>query len=179
VIVAIFVLIALSRSIKVVPPNKQLVVSRLGRVHAVHISGLAVLVPFIDRGEWIDKQITTDIHAQKISLKENEPVNLNLTIAYNVIDPLKAVSNVADYKYATSTLSETEIRKYCSELTLADLLNERSKTQDRVREAINVVAQQWGINVTDFSIQYVDVPEAVQQELKRKAEAERLRRLME
>lgn len=178
-IFALFAFIAILRSIKVIPASKQLVVTRLGRIHSVHHSGLAILVPLIDKGELIDKQNTFDLHAQKVPLKETEPVNLNLSIAYDVTDPFKAISNVVDYKSAMTTLSESQIRKYCAESTLTELLLERAKTQDQVREAMNLAAQQWGINVTDFSIRNVDVPESVQQELKRKAEAERLRRLME
>ncbi len=174
-----FVIVLIFRSIKIVPATKKMIVSRLGRFHAVHNSGMAVLVPFIDKGTLVDMQRQTiELKIDKASILDSSPVNLTIQIGYSVVDPAKATLNVADYKSAILTLSETQVRNNCSEATLTEVLAERPKLQEKIRDAVNASAREWGINVDDLVISFVDVDENVQHELRRKAEAERLRRLM-
>ena len=174
-----FVAVLIMRSIKIVPSTKKLIVSRLGRFHAVHNSGMAMLVPFIDKGTFVDIQRQTiEVKIDKASILDSSPVNMTIQIGYFVVDPAKATLNVADYKSAILKLSETQVRKNCSEATLTEVLADRPKLQEKIRDVMNTSAQDWGINIDDLVINFVDVDENVQHELRRKAEAERLRRLM-
>jgi regulator of protease activity HflC (stomatin/prohibitin superfamily) len=179
VIFLIFIGIFLSRIIKVVPKSQKMIVSRLGRFHAVHDPGIAMLVPFIETGTFVDmERQNSDLKIDQVSIIENAPMNMTIQAGYSVVDPVKATFNVADYKSAIRKLIETHVRKICSEATLTDVLADRAKLQERIRESVNLSGQEWGLIVSDLVISFVDVPEEVQHELRRKAEAERLRRLM-
>ncbi len=179
VLVLIFVIVFIPKSFKVVPKSKALVVFQLGRLKKVCGPGLHMLIPFIEAGQFIDLgRQTIELKTQKISVLDSSPVNTTSIIGYQITDPAKAMFNVGDYKSALGSLMENHLRKSCSDITLTELLTERPKIQERVRESMNSDAREWGIQVDDFAINFVDVPEEVQNELRRKAEAERLRRLM-
>jgi regulator of protease activity HflC (stomatin/prohibitin superfamily) len=177
-VILIIAVVIVARLVKVVPQSKRLVVFRLGRYYSTHNPGLAIVAPFIDKAVLIDvNRQTVELKPSKVFIQENDPVNMSIHLAYQITEPVKALSNVADYKSALVTLSETHVRKVCSSASLVELLNERPKLEDRIREAVTSSAQEWGLNVNELVISHIDVPEELQNELRRKAEKERLRRL--
>ncbi|HEY7162277.1 MAG TPA: SPFH domain-containing protein [Acidobacteriota bacterium] len=179
VFVVFFFIVLILKSIKVVPQSKALVVFQLGRLKKVCGPGIHMIMPLVEMGQFIDLgRQTLELKSQQVSIVDTSPVNMTSIIGFQIIDPSKAIQNVADYKSALTTLSETHLRRCCSEITLTSLLTERPKLQERIRESINQDARSWGVDVVDFVINFVDVPEEVQNELRRKAEQERLRRLM-
>jgi regulator of protease activity HflC (stomatin/prohibitin superfamily) len=179
VLVIILLIVLILKSFRVVPQSKALVVFQLGRLKKVCGPGLHLVVPFIEAGQFIDLgRQTIELKSQNISVLDSSPVNTTSVIGYQITDPAKAIFNVGDYKSALGSLMENHLRKSCSEITLTELLTERPKIQERVRESMNRDAREWGIQVDDFAINFVDVPEEIQNELRRKAESERLRRLM-
>jgi regulator of protease activity HflC (stomatin/prohibitin superfamily) len=175
----IFFLILIVKSFKVVPQSKAMLVFQLGRLKKVCGPGVQLVMPFVEKGQLVDlgKQ-TVELKSEKISVLDDQPVGTTSIIGYRITDPAKAIQNVADYKSALTTLSETHLRGCCSQITLTELLTERPKLQERIRKSINVDSSKWGVEVDDFEINFVDVPEEVQNELRRQAEKERLRRLM-
>ena len=175
----IFIIMFILKSFKVVPQSKALVVFQLGRLTKVCGPGLHLIIPFIEMGKFIDLgRQNLEIKSQKVSVLDSSPVNTTSNVGFQITNPAKAVFNVADYQSALGSLTENHLRKNCSEITLTELLTERPKIQGRIRESLNRDAREWGIQIDDFAINLVDVPEEVQNELRRKAEAERLRRLM-
>ena len=179
ILVAIFIAVLILKSIKVVPQSKALVVFQLGRIKKVCGPGVQMVMPFVEMGKFIDLgRQTIDLKSEQISILDDQPVGTTSVIGYRITDPAKAIQNVADYQAALKTLTETHLRRCCSQITLTELLIERPKLQERIRESLNQDARGWGIEVDDYVINFVDVPEEVQHELRRKAEAERLRRLM-
>lgn len=179
VLVVIFLIVLILKSFKVVPQSKALVVFQLGRLKKVCGPGIHLVMPFVEMGKFIDLgRQTLELKLKQVPILDSSPVGTTFIITYQITDPAKAIQNVADYKSALTTLSETHLRRCCSEITLTELLTERPKIQERVRESMNRDVREWGIEVDDFAINFVDVPEEVQNELRRKAEAERLRRLM-
>jgi regulator of protease activity HflC (stomatin/prohibitin superfamily) len=175
----VFSIIMVMRSFKIVPNSKALVVYQLGRLKSVCGPGLHMIMPFIEMGKFIDVgRQTIELKLEKVSILDSSPVNATFVIGYQITDPAKAIQNVADYKSALTTLSETHLRRCCSQISLTELLTDRPKIQERIRELVSKDAREWGIQIDDFVINFVDVPEEVQNELRRKAETERLRRMM-
>jgi regulator of protease activity HflC (stomatin/prohibitin superfamily) len=179
ILVGIIILVLISKSIKVVPQSKAFVIFQLGRIKKVCGPGLQFVMPFVEMGKFIDLgRQTIDLKTEQVSILDDQPVGTTSIIGYRITDPAKAIQNVADYQAALKTLTETHLRKHCSGITLTELLTERAKLQERILESLNQDAGRWGVKVDDYVINFVDVPEEVQNELRRKAEQERLRRLM-
>lgn len=179
VLFIIFVSVLILKCFKVVPQSKAMLVFQLGRLTKVCGPGIHLVMPLVEKGQFVDLgRQTVELKSQQVSISDSSPVNMTSIIGFRISDPSKAIQNVADYKSALTTLSETHLRRCCSEITLTELLTERSKLQERIRESVNGDSLKFGIQVDDLVINFVDVPEEVQNELRRKAETERLRRLM-
>lgn len=179
VFVLILGIILIAKSFKVVPANKAMVVFRLGQLRSVCGPGFHIVRPFIETGRFIDLgRQTIDLKLEKVTILDDPPVGTTSVTGYQITDPARTIQSVADYESALKALTETHLRRFCSEITLTELLTERPKLQERIRESLNRDAREWGLQIDDFAINFVDVPEEVQNELRRKAESERLRRLM-
>src|SRR6185312_8777376 len=127
-LVFLTIIILIVKSIKIVPQSKVLIVFQLGRLKNVCAPGLHVVMPFVETSKYIDLgKKTIDLKSEKISILDDQPVGTTSVIGYRIIDPAKAIQNVADYESALKTLTETHLRRCCSEITLTELLTERPK----------------------------------------------------
>jgi regulator of protease activity HflC (stomatin/prohibitin superfamily) len=93
-----------------------------------------------------------------------------------VIDPGKAVVEVANFVYATSQLAQTRLRAILGEADLDELLSEREKLNARLQEILDELTEPWGIKVQACEVKHVDLPEQMIRAIARQAEAERERR---
>src|SRR5262245_26698176 len=153
----IFVIVLILKCFKVVPQSKVFVVFQLGRLKKVCGPGIHLVMPFIQMGQFIDLgRQTLELKSQEISILYSSPVGMTSVIGYRITDPAKAIQNVADYKSALTRLTETHLRRCCAEITLTELLTDRPKLQERIRESLNRDSGEWGIQVDDFAINFVD-----------------------
>src|ERR671939_296534 len=96
-VVAAFVLLALARTIRVVPQARAGVIERLGRYSRTLNPGLAIVVPFIDRiREMIDlREQVVSFPPQPVITEDNLVVNIDTVIYFQVTDPKAATYEVA------------------------------------------------------------------------------------
>ena len=95
---------------------------------------------------------------------------------FRVLEPRKAVLEVANYLYATSQLAQTTLRSVLGEVELDDLLSEREKLNMRLQSVLDLDTDPWGIKVTKVEVKAVDLPDQMIRAIARQAEAERERR---
>ncbi|HET8901333.1 MAG TPA: SPFH domain-containing protein, partial [Holophagaceae bacterium] len=87
-----------------------------------------------------------------------------------------AVLKVENYYYATSQIAQTTLRSVLGEVTLDELLADREKLGQRLRQIIDASTEPWGVEVSGVEVKNVDLPEQVQRAMGRQAEAEREKR---
>ena len=126
----IFFLIVLAfyllTSIKILPEYERGVVFRLGRV-LPNAKGPGVILVFkpIDRMVRISLRIEAmEVPAQDLVTRDNVTVKVNAVIYFRVVDPTKAVIEVANFLYATSQLAQTTLRSVLGEVELDELLSQ-------------------------------------------------------
>jgi regulator of protease activity HflC (stomatin/prohibitin superfamily) len=93
-----------------------------------------------------------------------------------VADPAKAVVEIEDYYFATSQLAQTTLRSVIGQSELDELLAERERINEIVREIIDEGTDPWGIDVTGVEIKDIDLPKEMKRAMAKQAEAERERR---
>ncbi|WP_292352945.1 SPFH domain-containing protein, partial [Methanomethylovorans sp. PtaU1.Bin093] len=109
--VLILVIFILSKAIKIVNEYERVVIFRLGRLSGVKGPGLFLIIPIIDTVVKIDLRVVTiDVPKQNVITKDNVTVDVDAVVYYKVVEPSSAVNEVENYKYATSTLSQTTLR---------------------------------------------------------------------
>ncbi|UCF19697.1 MAG: slipin family protein [Gemmatimonadota bacterium] len=175
---AVFGATALATSLRVLWEYERAVVFRLGRLRSARGPGLIFLVPFaVERMQRVSLRIVAmDIPPQDVITRDNVSVKVNAVLYFRVNVPVKAVVEVEDYLFATSQLAQTTLRSVIGQAELDDLLAEREKYNDMLREIIDEQTDVWGIEVTAVEVKDIDLPQEMKRAMARQAEAERERR---
>ncbi len=169
---------ALVTSLRVLWEYERAVVFRLGRLRKERGPGLIFLVPFgIERMQRVSLRIVAmDIPPQDVITRDNVSVRVNAVLYFRVDVPVKAIVEVEDFLFATSQLAQTTLRSVIGQAELDELLAEREKYNEMMRETIDVQTDAWGIEVTAVEVKDVDLPQEMKRAIARQAEAERERR---
>ncbi|WP_067171085.1 slipin family protein [Microtetraspora niveoalba] len=178
-LLAIFVLIVLARSVRVVQQFETGIVFRLGRIQSnVRGPGVHLVVPVIDRMQKVNMQIVTmGIPAQEGITRDNVSVRVDAVVYFRVIDPIKAVVNVQNYLFAVSQVAQTSLRSVIGQSELDQLLSDRDALNARLKAVIDEPTEgPWGIRIERVEIKDVALPEGMKRSMSRQAEAERERR---
>ena len=122
------------------------------------------------------RTVTRVIEPQDVITKDNVSVRVNAVLYFRVIDPMRAVLEVADFLYATSQIALTTLRSTLGQAELDDLLTEREKFNQRLQQIIDGHTEPWGVKVSAVEVKDVDLPEGMKRSMARQAEAERERR---
>jgi len=177
VVLAIFGLIALGASVRVLREYERGVIFRLGRLIAMKGPGLILLIPFIDRMERVDlRTVTLNIPPQEVITRDNVPSSVNAVAYFRVVDANRAIVEVENYLLATSQIAQTALRSVLGKAELDQLLAERERLNEELQKIIDESTEPWGVKVTAVEIKDVEIPEQMQRAMARQAEAERERR---
>ena len=165
-------------SIKILAEYERGVIFRLGRaLPSVKGPGLILVFAPIDRLVRMSLRVETlDVPPQDIVTRDNVTAKVNAVLFFRVLEPRKAVLEVANYLYATSQLAQTTLRSVLGEVELDDLLSEREKLNMRLQSVLDLDTDPWGIKVTKVEVKAVDLPDQMIRAIARQAEAERERR---
>ncbi len=168
----------LATSLRVLREYERGVVFRLGRVKPVRGPGLIFLVPLgIERMNRVGLRIIAmDVPPQDVITRDNVSVKVNAVLYFKVSDPRKAILEIEDYLFATSQLAQTTLRSVIGQAELDELLAERERFNQILRDIIDEGTDAWGIDVTAVEVKDVDLPHEMKRSMAKQAEAERERR---
>jgi regulator of protease activity HflC (stomatin/prohibitin superfamily) len=167
----------LSSAIKILREYERGVVFRLGRIIPVKGPGLVIIWPIIDKLVRVSlRTVTMDVPAQDIITKDNISVKVNAVVYFRVMDPIKAITEIEDFYFATSQIAQTTLRSILGQSQLDDLLTNREQLNAELQKVIDFQTEPWGIKVTTVEVKNVDLPEEMQRAIAKQAEAERERR---
>jgi regulator of protease activity HflC (stomatin/prohibitin superfamily) len=155
------------------------IVFRWGRaLPGVRAPGLVWVNPFTDRLRKVNMQImAAAVPGQETITRDNVTMRVDAVIYYRVVDPLKAVINVQDYRYAMSQVAQTSLRSVIGGSNMDQLLSERDKINDRLKDIIDAPTEgPWGVRVERVELKDISLPESMKRSMSRQAEAERERR---
>jgi len=173
--VAIIVIVL--ASLKVVKEYERGVKFTLGKYVGMMKPGLRMIIPVIQAWERVDMRVkAVDVPNQDCITKDNVTVKVNAVIYYNVSDAAKAIIQVENFYYAISQLAQTTMRNIVGEVTLDELLGERDKISEKIREIVDKATDPWGIKVGSVDLKDVLLPEDLKRTIGKQAEAEREKR---
>lgn len=164
-------------AVKIVAEYERGVIFRLGRVTDAKGPGLFFIIPIIDRMVKVNLQtVTADIPPQDVITKDNVTVKVNAVTYFNVVDPVRAVVAIQNYRYATSQVAQTTLRSILGQVDLDELLVNRDDINSQLQRIIDDLTNPWGVKVTLVEVKDVELPETMRRAMARQAEAERDRR---
>jgi regulator of protease activity HflC (stomatin/prohibitin superfamily) len=174
----ILVLLVLTASaFKILREYERGVIFLLGRFQRVKGPGLIVVIPIVQQMVKVDlRVIVMDVPSQDVISRDNVSVKVNAVVYFRVIDPERAIIQVEDFLMATSQLAQTTLRSVLGQHELDEMLAERDKLNDDIRQILDAQTDAWGIKVANVEIKHVDLDESMIRAIARQAEAERVRR---
>jgi regulator of protease activity HflC (stomatin/prohibitin superfamily) len=177
VVVLFLVVLFLVKAIRIFREYERGVVFNLGRFWQVKGPGLVLLVPGIQQAVRVDlRTVVMEVPTQDVISRDNVSVKVSAVVYFRVMDPQKAIIQVADYRNATSQLAQTMLRSVLGKHNLDDMLAEREKLNLDIQQALDTQTGTWGIKVSNVEIKQVDLTESMIRAIARQAEAERERR---
>jgi len=173
IIIGVFIL----ASLKQINQYERGVKFTTGKFTGIMTPGWKILIPIFQTFQKVDMRIkAVDVPDQRAITKDNVPVTVNAVIYYKISDPAKAIIEVENFYYAISQYAQTTMRNIVGEVTLDELLSQRDKIADRIREIVDKETDDWGLKVNNVELKDVSLPESMERTIAKQAEAERQKR---
>ena len=177
-VIAIVVLLILSSCIRIVPQAQALVVERLGAYLETWSVGVHFKVPFIDRvaKRVILKEQVVDFAPQPVITKDNVTMRIDTVVFFQITDPKLFAYGVENPIMAIENLTATTLRNIIGDLELDQTLTSRETINTKMRAALDVATDPWGIKVNRVELKNIIPPAAIQDAMEKQMKAERERR---
>ena len=177
-VIAIVVLLILSSCIRIVPQAQALVVERLGAYLETWSVGVHFKVPFIDRvaKRVILKEQVVDFAPQPVITKDNVTMQIDTVVFFQITDPKLFAYGVENPIMAIENLTATTLRNIIGDLELDQTLTSRETINTKMRAALDVATDPWGIKVNRVELKNIIPPAAIQDAMEKQMKAERERR---
>jgi regulator of protease activity HflC (stomatin/prohibitin superfamily) len=177
IVALVLVLMILFSAIKVLNEYERGVMFTLGRFTGLKGPGIILVIPVIQRMVKVDlRVIVLDVPKQDVISRDNVSVKVNAVVYFRVVDPGKAIIQVANPFEATSQIAQTTLRSVLGQHEMDDLLSQRDKLNADIQRILDQNTEQWGIKISNVEIKHVDLDESMIRAMAKQAEAERTRR---
>ncbi|MCI9361346.1 MAG: SPFH/Band 7/PHB domain protein [Hungatella sp.] len=178
VAIGVILLIVLSSCVKIVPQASAFVIERLGGYQDTWSVGLHVKAPFIDRvaKRVILKEQVVDFPPQPVITKDNVTMKIDTVVFFQITDPKLYTYGVENPIMAIENLTATTLRNIIGDLELDQTLTSRETINTKMRAALDVATDPWGIKVNRVELKNIIPPAAIQDAMEKQMKAERERR---
>lgn len=174
VILLVFLLLS---AIRILNEYERGVIFTLGRFTGTKGPGIIFVIPIIQRMVKVDLRIIVlDVPTQDVISRDNVSVKVNAVVYFRIVDPARAVIQVAQPFEATSQLAQTTLRSVLGQHELDEMLSQREKLNLDIQRILDQSTDAWGIKVSNVEIKHVDLDESMIRAMAKQAEAERTRR---
>ena len=178
VVLAIIILIVVTSCVKVVPQAKAYVVERLGAYQATWSTGLHFKVPIIERvAKRVNlKEQVVDFPPQPVITKDNVTMRIDTVVFFQITDPKLFSYGVENPIMAIENLTATTLRNIIGDMELDETLTSREIINTKMRSALDIATDPWGIKVNRVELKNIMPPAAIQEAMEKQMKAERERR---
>ncbi|MCY3996195.1 MAG: SPFH/Band 7/PHB domain protein [Rhodobacter sp.] len=178
ILAAFFIVIVISRGLRIVPQSEKYVVERFGRLHSVLSPGINFIIPFLDvvkhRISVLERQLPTA--SQDAITKDNVLLQVETSVFYRITNPEKTVYRIRDVDAAIATTVAGIVRAEIGKMDLDEVQSNRSDLITTIKTSVEDAVDEWGIEVTRAEILDVNLDQATRDAMLQQLNAERARR---
>ena len=178
IIIVVLVLWICVSCIKIVPQAQAYVIERLGAYQSTWNVGFNLKIPFIDKvARKVNlKEQVADFPPQPVITKDNVTMRIDTVVFYQITDPKLFTYGVENPMMAIENLTATTLRNIIGDLELDQTLTSRETINTKMRSALDVATDPWGIKVNRVELKNIIPPAAIQDAMEKQMKAERERR---
>ncbi len=167
-----------SGSLYIIPEFERVVILKLGKNMGVRGPGRFWVIPYPPFYQSIAMTLDMRVQTRVITAAEtltadNVPVGVEAVIFWQVEDAEKAALDVANYREAVFQAANSALKDTTGTLELSELLGEREKVSQTLKDLIDKAASTFGVDVSSVEITDVHVPADLIQELSVLAQSRR------
>ena len=173
-LVAVLVIVAIFRAVRIVKQSTAIIVERLGRFQAAYGAGMHFLVPFIDRVRNIMdlREQVVSFPPQPVITSDNLVVSIDSVVYYQITDPMRATYEISNYLQAIEQLTVTTLRNVVGSMDLEQTLTSRDQINGQLRGVLDQATGRWGIRVNSVELKSIDPPASIQGSMEQQMRAE-------
>jgi len=173
-LIVIVIVMFLSTSLYVIRQWEKAAILRFGKIIDTVEPGLHFRVPFLDVVRRVDMRTqTVDLKGQSAITKDNISVGIDAVVFMTIESPERIITQIVNYRDAVSKYAQTAIRNIIGQYNLDDLLESREEIAIQLKDEIDKLSKEWGIDVTRAGLQDISLPEDMKRAFAVQAEAER------
>lgn len=178
ILILVLVVVIVTSCIKVVPQARAYVIERLGLYQGTWEPGLHFKVPVIDRvAKRVNlKEQVVDFPPQPVITKDNVTMRIDTVVFYQITDSKSYTYNVENPIMAIENLTATTLRNIIGDMELDETLTSREVINTKMRAALDIATDPWGIKVNRVELKNIMPPAAIQEAMEKQMKAERERR---
>ena len=178
VLVAVLVILALSKTVRIVPQARAGIVERFGKYRTTLPAGLNVVTPFVDRVRYmIDlREQVVSFPPQPVITEDNLVVSIDTVIYFQVTNPVAATYEIANYIQAIEQLTMTTLRNIAGGMDLEQTLTSRDEINSALRGVLDEATGKWGIRVNRVELKGIDPPPSIKDSMEKQMRADRDKR---
>ncbi len=177
-LIVLFVVLGLSKTIRIVPQARAAIVERFGKYRATLPAGLNIVVPFVDKVRYmIDlREQVVSFPPQPVITEDNLVVSIDTVIYFQVTDAVSATYEIANYIQAVEQLTMTTLRNIVGGMDLEQTLTSRETINGGLRTVLDEATGKWGIRVNRVEIKGIDPPPSIKDAMEKQMRADRDKR---
>ncbi len=200
IILAIFVLILISKGLVIIKQAQVMIIERLGKYNRTLESGLHIIWPVVDKSRPINwrfvktdfkgnkyvqiktetridlRETVYDFPRQNVITSDNVSIEIDALLYFQVTDPVKAIYEIFNLPHAIEKLTQTTLRNVIGELDLDKTLTSRDTINSKLRDILDDATDKWGVKVNRVELQDISPPEEIRIAMEKQMRAERDRR---
>jgi len=200
IVIAFLAIMFTSAGIRIVQQSETVIIERLGKYSKTLSAGINIIIPIIDRPRniiWrfvrdgydgrsyvvkravnkIDLRETVyDFPRQNVITKDNVVTEINAILYFQIIDPVKAVYEIANLPDAIEKLTQTTLRNVIGDMNLDETLTSRDTINSKLRNVLDDASHKWGVKVNRVELQDINPPHDIRDAMEKQMRAERDKR---
>ncbi|MEM2940416.1 MAG: SPFH domain-containing protein [Thermoproteota archaeon] len=167
-------LVLIATTVKINNQWERSIILRFGSYRRMAGPGLYFITPFIERAIKEDIRIRSyNIPTQEVLTRDNISVVVNAIGLMKIENIKNALLNVQRYYDSVIRVSQATLRDIIGQETLDNLLTNTAAVGAKIKETIDGVVRDWGIDIAGIELQNIELPENMKRAFAIQAEAER------
>lgn len=199
-LIVVFAVAFVSSGLKIVQQSETMIIERLGTYYKTAESGVNIIIPVLDQPRKIEWRYTEEQPNGKVSFyrrsvsridlretvyafprqnvitKDNVVAEISAILYFQIIDPVKAVYEIANLPDAIEKLTQTTLRNVIGELDLDESLSSRDTINSKLKTILDQATHKWGVKVNRVELQDINPPADIRNAMEKQMRAERDRR---
>lgn len=174
----VLVLMIAASCVKIVPQAQAYVIETLGAYQGTWGTGLHFKLPFFQRiAKRVNlKEQVVDFPPQPVITKDNVTMRIDTVVFFQITDPKLFAYGVENPIMAIENLTATTLRNIIGDMELDETLTSREIINTKMRAALDMATDPWGIKVNRVELKNIMPPAAIQEAMEKQMKAERERR---